>query len=118
MVVRLVAALTAVLLLSGCAGNQASDSGAAPPPAASASPSAEPDPSDGTLSGIIVEGVEPNCLLLEGAGRTHLLIFDDPSLKSRATVGATVTVVGVAKPAQMTTCQQGIPFLVSSIRVD
>jgi len=29
-----------------------------------------------------------------------------------------VTVVGVVEPAQMTTCQQGIPFLVSSIRVD
>jgi hypothetical protein len=119
MVIRLVAALTAVLLLAGCAGNQASDSGADPPPAASASPSAEPDPSAAaTLSGTIAEGVEPNCPLLEGAGRTHLPIFDDPSLKSRATVGATVTVVGVAEPAQMTTCQQGIPFLVSSIRVD
>jgi hypothetical protein len=71
-----------------------------------------------TLSGTVTAGVEPNCLLLTGNGPVHLLLFDDPSLRSKAQVGASVTVVGTAAPTQLTTCQQGIPFIVTSVSVD
>jgi hypothetical protein len=37
---------------------------------------------------------------------------------TRSKAGSSVTVAGVAKPGQTTTCQQGIPLLVSSIAGD
>jgi hypothetical protein len=71
-----------------------------------------------TLSGTVTAGVEPHCLLLTGTGPAHLLLFEDPSLRSKAQIGASITVVGTAAPTQLTTCQQGIPFLVTSMSVD
>jgi hypothetical protein len=111
------AALTAVLFAAGCA-NSTSSPPSSPGPAGSASSAASSSPSGETISGTVAAGVEPNCLLLQGDGKPHLLIFADPALKAQAKVGATVTVVGTAKPAQMTTCQQGTPFVVTSMRVD
>jgi hypothetical protein len=115
------AALTAVLFAAGCA-NTTSSPPSAPGPAGSApsSSSSSPSlsPSAETISGTVAAGVEPNCLLLQGDGKPHLLVFADPALKARAKLGATVTVVGTAEPAQMTTCQQGTPFIVTSMRVD
>ena len=78
------------------------------PPAASGSE---------TLSGTVTAGVEPHCLLLTGNGPAHLLLFEDPSLRSKAQIGASITVVGTAAPTQLTTCQQGIPFIVTSVSV-
>jgi len=37
---------------------------------------------------------------------------------NRFKAGSSVTVAGVAKPGQITTCQQGIPLRVSSIAGD
>ena len=111
------AALTAVLFVAGCA-TPTSSQPSGPGPAGSASATAPSAPSAETLSGTVAAGVEPGCLLLQGDGKAHLLVFADPTLKAQAKVGATVTVVGTAKPAQMTTCQQGTPFIVTSMRVD
>lgn len=108
------AALVAVLSVTGCAR---SDDGVAP--GAPVSPPAAAPPSDAgaqTLTGTVVAGVEPGCLLLEGDGDPHLLIFDDESLRAAAEVGAEVTVVGRAESGMMTTCQQGTPFVVTSVR--
>ncbi|GIF00233.1 hypothetical protein Ari01nite_76970 [Paractinoplanes rishiriensis] len=120
-----------LLALTGCANN-ASDSGAgAPAPTASDLPSAsapalEPstEPSGGptaggaeTITGTVTAGVEPNCLLLvQDAKGSHLLVFDDPALKASAPVGARVTVTGRSEPGMMSTCQQGTPFIVTSVK--
>ena len=111
------AVFAAVLFVGGCANSSSV------PPSSSSSPSSlvpsvAASAGAETLSGTIAEGVEPNCLLLQGDGKPHLLVFADPALKSKATIGANVTVVGTAKPAQMTTCQQGTPFLVTSLTVN
>jgi hypothetical protein len=53
-------------------------------------------------------------VLKEGTA-SHLLVFDDESLRSAARIGVQVTVVGKAQPGMMTTCQQGTPFLVTSV---
>ena len=45
-----------------------------------------------------------------------MLFFDDASLRAEATVGKKVTVTGRSDPKMMSTCQQGIPFIVSAIR--
>jgi len=132
-------AASAAFAVSGCGGDSAgapgSGSSSAPtvPPAApstwsSTAPSASPTtaPTSGrptatggqTLSGTVEAGVEPGCLLLRSAGRQHVLIFDDPALKSQATVGASITVSGTAEPGQMTTCQQGVPFIVTGLRAN
>jgi hypothetical protein len=111
----LLAALIAVLFVSGCAGSQAGSSPVAPGPSSSSSSSA-PAAGDETLSGTVEAGVEPGCLVLKGTGKDHLLLFEPQSLKAQAKVGAAITVVGEAKPTQLTTCQQGIPFIVSSVR--
>jgi hypothetical protein len=118
------AVLVAVLFAAGCADSsstaQPGGAGSGSPSTPSASTPSEPSggsssaPAE-TISGTLIAGVEPNCLLLQGEGKPHLLIFADPTMKAKATVGTTVTVVGTAKPAQMTTCQQGTPFLVTAI---
>jgi hypothetical protein len=79
-------------------------------------PSATKPPAGGTktLTGTITAGVEPNCLLLED----HLLIISDAKLKAAATTGATVTVTGRVEPGMMTTCQQGTPLVVTSLRAN
>ncbi|AGZ39836.1 hypothetical protein AFR_07735 [Actinoplanes friuliensis DSM 7358] len=115
-----------ILALAGCANGSAdsAEPAGAPAPASAVPSSAVPteEPSAGkptetgskTLSGTITAGVEPNCLLLDD----HLLIFDDAALKSVAKDGASVTVTGRAAQGMMTTCQQGTPFVVSSIRAN
>jgi hypothetical protein len=114
------AVFAAVLFVGGCANSSSvppSSSGRSDPSSSSSS-LASPSSSAQAISGTVAEGVEPSCLLLRGDGKPHLLVFADPALKSKAIVGAKVTVVGTAKPAQMTTCQQGTPFLVTSLTVD
>jgi hypothetical protein len=138
---RFAVALTLLLSLAGCAGNTASPtagssetsaSSSAEPPASSAPvpsssapvpsssaprPSTEP-PAGGateTLTGTVEAGVEPNCKLIRDAAGNHVLYFDDPLLKSQAPVGKKVTVTGHSKSGMMTTCQQGTPFIVTSV---
>ena len=141
MVIRRMSALTVLVAAVLAAGGCARDTGAGEPAGAPApAPSAvAPSPSTGTtelpatdlptgtkpapgaagaqtLSGTVTAGVEPDCLLLTGDDTQHLLIFDDPAMRADAAVGATITVTGQAQPDQMTTCQQGIPFLVTAVR--
>jgi hypothetical protein len=118
---RRIAALAALLLalaLAACAQPSADSAGSAPSVAPSADlPSADLPSAQGsqTLSGTVTAGVEPNCLVLSGDGATHLLVFHDESLRSAAKVGTDVTVVGKAQPDLMSTCQQGTPFIVTSV---
>ncbi|WP_127504825.1 hypothetical protein [Actinoplanes solisilvae] len=133
MVTRAVPALLFLLLAAGCANN-ATDSGAAPAPTPSASdvvdlplPTAKTsgpagEPSSGrpvaggqTITGTVTAGVEPGCLLLADASGSHLLIFDDPAMRADAAVGNTVKINGRSQPGMMTTCQQGVPFIVVSV---
>lgn len=140
MVKRLLIVLAAVAVFAtGCANSPTSSSSGAA--AGSAAASGEPSvpssggpsaPSSGAsgapapgasgtstkLTGTLTEGVEPNCLVLRGTGRDHSLYFSDPQVRKQAKIGDTVTVVGQARPTQMTTCQQGIPFLVEAMAVD
>jgi hypothetical protein len=134
------AALLAALFLAGCADNAATEDAGAPAstsgtPGAQAAPSgpvnvpvdpsADPSANPGgkpagqgtqTLTGTITAGVESGCLLLNGLAGPHLLIINDPAAKAVAQVGASVTVVGKSDPRVMTTCQQGVPFVVSQVR--
>ncbi|MFI7544974.1 hypothetical protein [Actinoplanes sp. NPDC049599] len=114
--------LLVALALAGCANGGSGDSAGAPAPSVPAATSAAPTEESGTsappaagpktLTGTIVAGVEPNCLLLDN----HLLIIKDPELETLAKVGATVTATGRAAPGLMTTCQQGTPFVVTALR--
>jgi hypothetical protein len=116
--------LLVVLALAGCANGAADDSAGAPAAASAAPSSAVPteestaakpvDTSTKTISGTITAGVEPGCLLLDD----HLLIIRDDALESVAKVGASVTATGHAEPGMMTTCQQGTPFTVTTIRAN
>ncbi|MEH0841862.1 hypothetical protein V6U81_05620 [Micromonospora sp. CPCC 205711] len=88
----------------------------APPPTAAPptkrpplGPSRPPGPGATTLTGTVQPGVEPNCLLLDG----YQLIGGPRDVLSP---GARVSVTGQAQPDMMTTCQQGIPFVVESAR--
>lgn len=62
-----------------------------------------------TVTGTVAEGVEPNCILLNG----YLLLGGPRDL---FIAGALVTVTGRVEPDMMTTCQQGIPLVVESAR--
>ncbi len=62
-----------------------------------------------TLTGTVQAGVEPNCFLLDG----NLLVG---APRGALKAGARVTVTGHSQPDLMTTCQQGVPFVVESVR--
>ncbi|MEU7905148.1 hypothetical protein [Actinoplanes sp. NPDC049118] len=121
---RLTLPLLAVLALAGCANGASDDSAGAPAPASATPSSAVPtekssaskpaEPGSKTITGTITAGVEPGCLLLDD----HLLIIKDAALKPVAKVGASVTATGHAEPGMMTTCQQGTPFVVTTIRAN
>jgi hypothetical protein len=80
-----------------------------PPPStnpgggASASTSASPT----TLTGVVAEGVEAGCLLIDN----YLLVGGDRDI---VRAGARITVRGRVDRTLLTTCQQGTPFVVSS----
>ncbi|WP_422753346.1 hypothetical protein [Micromonospora sp. WMMD708] len=80
--------------------------GLKPPPGG---PRLPPGPGATELTGTVEAGVEPGCLLLDG----HQLVGGP---KDVLVAGARVTVVGRAQPDLMSTCQQGVPFLVESAR--
>jgi hypothetical protein len=127
-----VAAAVAVLAsaLSGCAASPASPSASASPsapsssqssPSFSAVPSLAPSlapsrpaaASGMSISGEVVEGVEAGCLLLKTPDTLYLLVGGD---RAALQVGKRVTVVGTPQPGLMSTCQQGSPFQVVSVR--
>ncbi|MFB9235229.1 hypothetical protein ACFFWC_06705 [Plantactinospora siamensis] len=60
-----------------------------------------------TVTGTISEGVEGNCLLLNG-----YLLLGGP--RNVLKPGARVTVAGRVQPGMITTCQQGTPLVVES----
>jgi hypothetical protein len=133
MLTRRIAALMLVFAVAGCAnGNAGGSEAAAPGPSSSDVvatppsdlPSTEPsggiptDTAAETISGTVTAGVEPNCLVLQDAKGSHLLIFDDSALRADAAVGSRVTLTGRSDPSMMSTCQQGVPFLVTSVKAN
>jgi hypothetical protein len=110
--------------LAGCANNPSLSQPlppSSPPSSAAAEPSTEPSggPTGAgakTISGTVEEGVEPGCRLLKDATGSYLLVFGETGLKAEAPVGAKVTLTGTAKPGMMSTCQQGVPFMVTAVR--
>lgn len=64
------------------------------------------------LTGTVVDGVEHGCLLLQTDEGAYLLVGGNPD---QLRVGARVTVQGSTDPGLLTTCQQGVPFRVSSV---
>ncbi|MET0416680.1 MAG: hypothetical protein ABW022_11735 [Actinoplanes sp.] len=134
MLTRAVSAVLLLVLVAGCANNAGDQAGGAPEPA-SAAPSDVVDlplpstaPSTGasagkpaatgaqTLTGMVSAGVEPNCLVLTADGAAYQLVFDDPAMRADAPAGKKVTVTGRSEPSMMSTCQQGVPFIVTAVR--
>ena len=67
-----------------------------------------------TLRGTVSAGVEANCMLLNGDdGTAYLLIGGDRKL---ITEGARIEATGQVLTGLATTCQQGTPFTVSTVR--
>jgi hypothetical protein len=72
-------------------------------------PGASAAPGGATITGTVTSGVEPGCLLLG-----EYLLVGGPRDMIRS--GAKLTVTGRVQPDLMTTCQQGTPFLVDSVK--
>ena len=123
-----VLALAGVLAVAGCARpDDGPQPGAAPPSAPASVPaSTAPTPLDPvgpsakppvvgeaqTLTGTVVAGVEPRCVVLRTASGDYLLLTSGAAPKA----GATVTAIGTVDKNKVTTCMQGIPFVVTEIR--
>jgi hypothetical protein len=121
--------LVAVALLAACADRDAGNgaaSGGSPttttpqtPPTAptTAAPSPTTAPASKhrlTATGTLRDGVEPGCLLLEAdQGTVYLLVGGD---RGKLAAGGRVQVTGLLAPDLLSTCQQGKPLLVSSIK--
>lgn len=112
--------LLAGLLVAACAEPDGNDTGAGggattvpttlpgnPPTTGQTPPAGEV-----TVTGTVIEGVEPNCLLLTGGGRTYLLVGGD---RAELRAGARVAVTGRVDRGLLSTCQQGEPLVVASI---
>ncbi|SFB60801.1 hypothetical protein SAMN05216266_12643 [Amycolatopsis marina] len=82
-----------------------------PPPDTTAS---LPPPTRGevTVRGVVQQGVEAGCLLLDGEGGPYLLLGGQQELRA----GAEVVVRGRVERDTMTTCQQGVPLKVTEVR--
>lgn len=88
-------------------------------------PTPEPEPEETTsgtspapddervrATGVVVEGVEPGCLLLD-TGETRYLLLDGD--RDRLEPRQRVTVSGIADPGMPTTCMEGVPLTVTEI---
>jgi hypothetical protein len=122
--VLVVLAASAAFAVSGCAAKPDHSVGpdiqVLPSVQVSFEPPLSRSPAAGgeTLTGTVVEGVEPGCLVLRSSAGPHVLLFDDPALKSKARTGAQVTVSGRSMPGQATTCQQGVAFVVTAVHAN
>lgn len=81
--------------------------GASPPPTLPTPPTGEL-----TLTGDVVSGVEPGCVLLDTGAGQFLLIG---SAADDVQVGTTATVRGTVRADLATTCQQGTPLEVAEV---
>jgi hypothetical protein len=99
----------------GAGAGQAAPTTAVPTTLPDAPPVTEPTPPAGevTVTGTVAAGVEPNCWLLEADGGPYLLVGGD---RSRLRPGARLTVTGRVDRDLLSTCQQGQPLMVASIR--
>jgi Protein of unknown function (DUF5818) len=120
--------LLAVALLAGCGDPDARDGGAAsggsgpttvpetlptaPPPTTKPG---SPGGSEITATGTLHDGVEPGCVLLrtDQGGGVYLLVGGD---RNELRAGGRVQVTGRLVPDLLSTCQEGQPLRVSSIR--
>ena len=116
--------LLAVALLTACADRDAGDGGTAsggsePTTAPETLPTAPTTtPGSGkhrlTATGTLRDGVEPGCVLLEAdQGTVYLLVGGD---RGKLTAGGRAQVTGMLAPDLLSTCQEGKPLLVSSIK--
>jgi hypothetical protein len=121
--------LLAVALLAACADPDAGDGGAASggsgpttaprtPPTAPTTPTTRPGSpgaSEITATGTLHDGVEPGCVLLRAdqGGGVYLLVGGD---RNELRAGGRVQVTGRLVPDLLSTCQEGQPLRVSSIR--
>ncbi len=64
-----------------------------------------------TLSGVVEPGVESGCHMLTIGGSTYQLIWGQGEIID----GQRVEVMGTVSEGLMTTCQQGIPFVVERL---
>jgi hypothetical protein len=129
-VVRALAGLLlAVALLAACADPDAGDGGAASGgsgpttaphtlPTAPTTPTSKPGSpgaSEITATGTLHDGVEPGCVLLHAdqGGGVYLLVGGD---RSELRAGRRVQVTGRLVPDLLSTCQEGQPLRVGSIR--
>jgi hypothetical protein len=67
-----------------------------------------------TLTGLPEEGVEAGCTVMRSGDKVYLLLGGDRALLQS---GRTVIVRGRPSPGLLTTCQQGIPFNVTEVRL-
>jgi hypothetical protein len=129
-VVRALAGLLlAVALLAACGDPDAGDGGAATGgsgpttvpetlPTAPTTPTTKPGSPGGseiTATGTLHDGVEPGCVLLrtDQGGGVYLLVGGD---RNELRAGGRVQVTGRLVPDLLSTCQEGQPLRVSSIR--
>jgi hypothetical protein len=122
--------LLAVALLAACADRGAGDgegaAGGSDPttapetlPTAPTTPTsttgpARPGESEVTATGTLRDGVEPGCVLLQSdQGTVYLLVGGD---RGQMSAGGKVQVTGRLAPDLLSTCQEGKPLQVSSIK--
>jgi hypothetical protein len=113
--------LLAAALLGACADQDGVDGGAAatttPTTDPGTAPTTAPPPAGDspiTATGTVVAGVEPGCTVLHtDQGQNYLLVGGD---RGKLREGARVQVRGRLLRDLLSTCQQGLPLQVASVK--
>jgi hypothetical protein len=129
---RILIIVAALALVAGCAAPADKSGTAAPAPAGSTvstpaagepslprpprSPKPEATATEVTVRGQVVEGVEAGCKVLQSPDQNYLLIVQNGGDAGALRAGATVEVTGKIQPKIVTTCMQGTPLLVTSVK--
>lgn len=98
---------------TGTGTSTSTGAGSTAPTGSGAAPSVPPA-GELTVTGEVVSGVEPNCLILRADGREYQLVAGSATV-SLPTSGR-VTVTGHPRTDLATTCMQGVPLVVRQIR--
>ncbi|MGH3516504.1 MAG: hypothetical protein ACRDQ7_03635 [Haloechinothrix sp.] len=110
--VVLVIAATAFVSGAAC-GERVPPAGPGSPEPTTSAPNPSPPPgAETTLRGTVEAGVEAGCLVLSVNDKVYLLLGGEP----RPRPGSRVEVTGQVDTDLMTTCQQGLPFVVTEVR--
>ena len=111
-------ALAVLIAVSACGARPAGSGGSSGPPTSagtdqSTSSASHPAPAEQTLSGVVIEGIQASCRVLQTTQRRYALVGATTQSLNQ---GDKVSVTGVARADLVNPC--GLTFVVTAVKVE